>query len=399
MSASAVRQHYDVLVLGAGAAGLMCAATAGQRGRRVAVLDHARQPGRKILISGGGRCNFTHLDSDPSHFLSANPRFCISALRRYPPQEFLALVEAYRIPYTEKTPGRLFAAESSRPIRDLLVRECDQGGVDLHLRMGIHRVIATEAGYEVSLRDGRCLAASALVVATGGRSMPKMGATGLGYQLAEQFGIGVRPTRPALVPLLLDRRWQAVLGPLSGIAVPVCIATGGHSFYEDLLLTHQGVSGPAALQASLYWGPGCPVEVDWLPGYDLAVALDALRREHPKRGVRRNLEQHLPQRLARSLCRECSAQGPVGGYSQAELDALVQAFKAWSVEPAGTEGYGKAEVTAGGVDTTDVDSKTLQSRDVPGLFWAGEVLDVTGQLGGHNFQWAWASGVAAGRAV
>jgi len=389
---------YDVIVIGAGAAGLMCAATAGSRGRRVLLLDHARRPARKILASGGGRCNFTHLDSGPEHFLSANPRFCLSALRRYPPLAFLDLVERYGIRYEEREPGRLFCRESSRPILDMLLAECRAVGAELRAGTPVRGIHAQEAGFAVATAT-ETLHAESLVVATGGLALPRAGASGFGYAVARQFGLAVRPTRPALVPLTLPPALAEPLGALAGISVPVRIRCGDAAFEEDLLLTHGSLSGPAALQASSYWREAVPVSVDWLPGVAVPDELAELRARRPKAGLQRYLSGYLPRRLARQLCRLGGWSGPLQGYSNAELDAVAAGLQDWRLTPAGTGGYAKAEVTAGGVDTRGLSSQTMAAREVPGLFFVGEVVDVTGHLGGHNLQWAWSSGVAAGRAA
>ncbi len=389
---------YDVIIVGAGAAGLMCAATAGYRGRRVLVLDHARKPARKILVAGGGRCNFTHLDSGPEHFLSENPRFCLSALQRYPPLAFLELVERYGIGYEEREPGRLFCRESSRPILDMLLTECRRAGVAIRAGTAVRGIHPREAGFAVATAT-ETLHAESLVVATGGLAMPKAGASGFGYAVARQFGLGVRPTRPALVPLTLPPPLSDALGALAGISVPVRIRCGDAAFEEDLLLTHGSLSGPAALQASSYWDGAAPVSVDWLPGVAVRDELAELRARHPKAGLQRYLAGYLPRRLARELCRLDGWRGPLQGYSNTDLDATAARLQDWRLTPAGTAGYARAEVTAGGVDTGALSSKTMAAREVPGLFFVGEVVDVTGHLGGHNLQWAWASGVAAGRAA
>lgn len=388
----------DVLVIGAGAAGLMAAATAAGRGRRVQVLDHARKPGRKLLISGGGRCNFTHLHSGPEHFVSANPRFCISALRRYPPAAFLDWVQRSGIPYTEAAPGQLFCRDSSRPLLEMLLDACRSAGVRLRMQEPVMAVRCTEQGVEVDTRKER-IGAEALIVATGGLAYPGTGATGLGYRIAEQLGLGVQPTRPALVPLTLPEPLHGALSPLSGITCRARITCRGAGFEDELLLAHHGLSGPAALQASLYWREAEPVAIDWLPGRDAAEVLGEARRRHPRRGLQRVLDQHLPRRLARTLCRLEGWSGPMQGYSDAALQAAAERLSAWSLTPAGTAGYGRAEVTAGGVDVDGLSSKTMEARHAPGVLFVGEVVDVTGELGGHNLQWAWSSGVAAGQAV
>jgi hypothetical protein len=404
MAASRV---YDVIVLGAGAAGLMCAATAGQRGRRVALLEHGGQPGRKILISGGGRCNFTNIHCTPANFLSANPHFAKSALACYRPQDFLALVERYRIPWHEKTLGQLFCDGSARAILDMLLAECDRarehnGSVELILNAReIHLEKATPGAFRVSSSAGEMHAAS-VVVATGGLSIPKMGATALGYEIARQFGLKIIEPRPALVPLLLggdEKPWTE----LAGVSAEVVASTGKPKskaqpparFREKMLVTHRGLSGPAVLQASSYWHPGDPLIFDLAPDADLLHALKQTRARRDQPALRQALREFLPQRLAAFL----AETGTPDGWSNAALEACESRLHAWEFHPVGTEGFEKAEVTAGGVDTDALHARTLEARTVPGLFFIGEVVDVTGWLGGFNFQWAWASAAAAAKAV
>jgi len=393
---SAARQ-FDVIVLGAGAAGLMCAAVAGQRGRRVLLLEHNGQPGRKILISGGGRCNFTNLHCGPENFLSENPHFAKSALALYEPRHFVELVERYGIPWHEKTLGQLFCDGSARAILDMLLAECERGGVEVVLNARGIEVEGAQGGFRVASPQGE-FAAEALVVATGGLSIPKLGATGLGYELARQFGLAVVEPRPALVPLTLGRD-EAGWSELAGVAAEVVAATGGAKFREKMLVTHRGLSGPAILQASSYWRPGETLVLDFAPGVTAqAGLLGALRKPGARRDlaeVKQALRQVLPQRLANYLA---EAGGPKG-WSNAALEARERGLRRWELHPVGTEGFDKAEVTAGGVDTRGLQARTLEARTVPGLFFIGEVVDVTGQLGGFNFQWAWASGVAAGKSV
>jgi hypothetical protein len=394
---SAPRQ-FDVVVLGAGAAGLMCAAVAGQRGRRVALLEHNGQPGRKILISGGGRCNFTNLDCGPANFLSENPHFAKSALALYQPRHFLELIERYGIAWHEKTLGQLFCDGSARAILDMLLAECEAGGVQLVLNAaGIQVERLTGGGFSVASSLGE-FQAGALVVASGGLSIPKLGATGLGYDLARQFGLGVVEPRPALVPLVLggdEAGWTA----LTGVAAEVEAQAGRARFREKMLVTHRGLSGPAVLQASSYWRPGEPLWVDFAPGLaGGAGLLEALREPRARRdlpALKQALRAVLPQRLASHL----AEVGAPKGWSNADLEACERDLRRWAFHPVGTEGFEKAEVTAGGVDTNALQARTMEARNVPGLFFIGEVVDVTGWLGGFNFQWAWASGVAAGKAV
>jgi hypothetical protein len=387
----AVRQ-FDVVVLGAGAAGLMCAATAGQRGRRVALLEHGGQPGRKILISGGGRCNFTNIHCGPQNFLSENKHFAKSALAGYTPRDFLALVERYRIPWHEKTLGQLFCDGSARAILDMLLAECAEGLVELVLNAREISVARIEGGFRVHCSAGE-FEAQSVVVATGGLSIPKMGATGLGYELARQFGLRVIEPRPALVPLLLggdEKRWTE----LAGVAAEVTASAAGVRFREKMLVTHRGLSGPAVLQASSYWRPGDELLLDLAPETRVLAGLIQPGARRDIAALRLALRTVLPQRLAAFL----TDTGGPAAWSNAALEAWEKRLHRLPLIPAGTEGFEKAEVTAGGVDTAGLDSRTMEARAVPGLYFIGEVVDVTGWLGGFNFQWAWASGVAAGKA-
>jgi hypothetical protein len=389
--ATNVRQ-FDVIVLGAGAAGLMCAATAGQRGRRVALLEHGGQAGRKILISGGGRCNFTNLHCGPGNFISENPHFCKSALAGYGAQDFLELVERYGIHWHEKTLGQLFCDGSARAILDMLLAECELGSVELVLNArGIQVEGAAGGGFRVECSAGE-FAAEALVVATGGLSIPKIGATGLGYDLARQFGLRMVEPRPALVPLLLgggEIGWTE----LAGVAAEVVASAGGAKFREKMLVTHRGVSGPAVLQASSYWRLGDEFVLDFAPGLDLLGALKEPRARRDLAAMKLALREVLPQRLAGFLAEVCAP----AGWSNAALEECERRLHRFALHPVGTEGFAKAEVTAGGVDTDGLQARTMEARKMPGLFFIGEAVDVTGWLGGFNFQWAWASGVAAGK--
>jgi predicted Rossmann fold flavoprotein len=386
-------REFDVIVLGAGAAGLMCAAVAGQRGRRVALMEHNGQPGRKILISGGGRCNFTNLHCGPGNFLSENPHFAKSALALYQPRHFIELVERYGIAWHEKTLGQLFCDGSARAILDMLLAECAQGGVEVVLNA---REIAVEGGgdgFRVASSSGE-FEADALVVATGGLSIPKMGATGLGYDLARQFGLAVVAPRPALVPLVLGGNevgWMQ----LAGVAAEVEASAGSTEFREKMLVTHRGVSGPAVLQASSYWRPGEALRLDVAPETDVLGALMKPGARRDEAALRQALREVLLQRLAGFL----AEAGAPAGWSNVALQACERRLHRWDLHPVGTEGFDKAEVTAGGVDTDGLQARTMEVRSMPGLFFIGEAVDVTGWLGGFNFQWAWASGVAAGRAV
>jgi predicted Rossmann fold flavoprotein len=390
---SADLRQFDVVVLGAGAAGLMCAATAGQRGRRVALLEHGGQPGRKILISGGGRCNFTNLHCGPENFISENKHFSKSALALYEPRHFIELVDRYRIPWHEKTLGQLFCDGSSRAILDMLLAECEAGSVELVLNArGISVERSTSGGFCVASSAGE-FRTDAVVVATGGLSIPKMGATGLGYELARQFGLAVVSPRPALVPLVLggdEVTWMELAGVSAGVVARV----EGTSFSEKMLVTHRGVSGPAVLQASSYWRPGDELELDFAPDVDVLASLMEPRARRDLGALKQALREILPQRLAGFL----AETGTPSGWGNAALEAFERRLHAWQLHPVGTEGFEKAEVTAGGVDTDGLQARTMEARAVPGLYFIGEAVDVTGWLGGFNFQWAWASGVAAGRA-
>ncbi|PWW01726.1 hypothetical protein DFR52_102390 [Hoeflea marina] len=390
----------DVIVLGAGAAGMMCAIEAGKRGRRVTLIDHASAPGEKIRISGGGRCNFTNIHCSPKTFLSGNPHFAISALKAYTQRDFIALVERHGIAFHEKALGQLFCDGSAREIISMLTREMADAGVRLMLSTSIHSTSRDDAGiYEVETSDGRHRAAS-LVVATGGKSIPKMGATGLGYDIARQFGHRVTEVRPALVPFT----WPDHLAPkwkdLSGVSLPVTARCNGASFDEAMLFTHRGVSGPAMLQISSYWREGDSIEIDLAPGVDVAGELISGRGERPKAAPVSVLGEILPRRLAQQLCTDLSpAQARLADLGNAAMKAIAGTVHAHHLVPGGTEGYRTAEVTLGGIDTAGLRQKSMESTSVAGLFFIGEVVDVTGHLGGHNFQWAWSSGVAAGRHV
>lgn len=398
---------FSAIVLGAGAAGLMAAATAGQAGARVLVLDHAPHAGRKILISGGGRCNFTNMDTGPGQFLSANPHFAKSALARYTPADFVDLVRRHRIPWHEKAAGQLFCDRSARDIVDMLRRECAAGQVDVRVS---HRIIdvARDAGghYRVETDHGTFHAPS-LIVATGGLSIPKLGATGLAHDLARRFGLRVVSPAPALVPLTFgaqDREWME---PLAGLSVTVgitCHAGEGRqarqvTFRDGMVFTHRGLSGPAILQASSYWQPGQVLDIDLLPGIDATSRLLEIKRDRPRAGGVAMLSMLLPQRLAQLMAHAHLPDGQLAGMPDAVLANVAGVLSGWRLNPHGTEGYVKAEVTRGGVDTDCLSSRDMQARDVPGLFMVGEAVDVTGWLGGYNFQWAWASGHAAGQAV
>ncbi|MDH4573524.1 NAD(P)/FAD-dependent oxidoreductase [Salinicola acroporae] len=390
---------YDVIVIGAGAAGLMCALTAGYRGLRVRVVDHASKAGKKILMSGGGRCNFTNLATTPAHFFSRNPHFSISALKRYTPHHFVELVERHGVEYVEKAPGQLFCAQSAKEIVSLLLTECEWAGVEVSLSTKVGRVERQGEGMQVEI-DGRRTTAGAVVVATGGLSVPTLGASGFGYDLARQFGLAVTETRAALVPFTVTSQWKASLASLSGLSCPVVASCGDGAYREPLLFTHRGLSGPAMLQASSHWQPGMPVAIDWLPSIAVAETLADLRRRLPRRRLGNWLGELLPKRLSQALIEWQGWQDrPLAELSNADIEAVASGLGAWQFKPAGTEGWRTAEVTMGGVDTAAVSSKTFAVDMVPQLYFIGEVLDVTGQLGGFNFQWAWSSGVACGQAV
>lgn len=392
--------HYDVIVLGAGAAGMMAAIEAGKRGRSVLVVDHADHAGDKIRISGGGRCNFTNINATiergRDRFLSNNPRFALSALSRYTPDMFIALVRRHGIAFHEKTLGQLFCDGPATQINTMLLGEMRQAGVTLSLKTAIEQVSKTEAGFELLLSNSSVTAGS-LIVATGGKSIPKMGATSFGYQLASQFGLRLTETRPGLVPLTFETGALEKLKPLSGIATDAVVKHGKTAFEEALLFTHRGLSGPAILQISSYWREGDAIAVDLLPDSDAGEMLRAARKETPKLQVQTVIGNLLPKKLAQLLGEELDLPGMIGDFSDKKLAQVEALLKNWSLKPVGSEGYRTAEVTLGGVDTRDLDAKTMAARDVPGLYFIGEVVDVTGWLGGYNFQWAWASGWAAGQ--
>jgi predicted Rossmann fold flavoprotein len=391
-------ESFDVVAVGAGAAGMMCAIEAGKRGRRVLVLDHAKAPGEKIRISGGGRCNFTNIDTRPEAFLSANPRFCISALRRFRAKDFIALVDRYGIAWHEKTLGQLFCDGSARQIIDMLLTEMRDAGVVLRLESAVHQVARTDDGYRLVVA-GREIACQALVIATGGKSIPKMGATGFGYDVARQFGVPVTETRPALVPLTFEVGLLERLKPLAGVATDAVAKAGKAKFTEAMLFTHRGLSGPAILQISSYWREGQEIELDMAPGANLYELLRKGRTETARQSPQTLIAQHVPKRLAQHIVETAGVKGNLADCSDKVLRVLADAVNAWRVKPVGSEGYRTAEVTLGGVDTEALDSRTLQAKAIPGLYFIGEVVDVTGWLGGYNFQWAWASGWSAGQAV
>ena len=402
-------KHYDVAVIGAGAAGMMCAAVAAQRGRRVVLLDHATRLAEKIRISGGGRCNFTNIGAGPANFLSQNPHFCRSALSRYTPQDFLGLVKKHRIAWHEKHKGQLFCDDSSEQIIGMLRAECDQGEVSWRMPCRIGSIERSGAGFHITLDTGD-IECDSLVIATGGLSIPKIGATDLGYRIAKQFDLQIVEPRPGLVPLTFDGpSWEA-FAPLAGIALEVEVSTGGSGkgkgkaqrghFREDLLFTHRGLSGPAILQISSYWQPGTPIMLDLLPEMDVAEELIAMKTT-VKKQLGNVLAQWLPARLADGLlvANGFAPDARLADMADAKLRKLGDAINRWAIVPTGSEGYKKAEVTLGGVDTRELSQQTMMANKVPGLYFIGETVDVTGWLGGYNFQWAWASGHAAGQSV
>ena len=395
--------RFDAIVVGAGAAGLHCAGIAGQRGLKVLLIDHAEKIGEKIRISGGGRCNFTNVDTGPANFLSANPRFCRSALARYTPQDFIALVQRHRIAWHEKHKGQLFCDESAEDIIAMLLRECDAGAVTRWQPCAVHAVRHDDAGFELDTDRGT-LRGAQLVIATGGLSIPKIGATDFGYRIARQFGHSIQETRPALVPLTFDPVTWAPFAALSGLSLAVKIEAGSGKargeFHEDLLFTHRGLSGPAVLQISSFWQVGTPLRIDLAPGRDLGAELLATKRDS-RRQLANELAELIPRRLAEAWLAPTPELGakPLPDQRDRDLAALAERLQRWELKPQGSEGYRKAEVTAGGVDTRELSSQTLQSQRVPGLFFIGEVVDVTGWLGGYNFQWAWASAAACAGAL
>lgn len=391
-------QSYDVVIIGAGAAGMMCAVETAKRGRSVLILDHAAAPGEKIRISGGGRCNFTNIHASPKNFLSGNPHFCISALSRYTQRDFIALVERHRIAYHEKTLGQLFCDGSARQIIDMLVSEMQGRGVELALSTSVEDVRKTVEGFALTLSTG-LVTCQSLVVACGGKSIPKMGATGFGYELAERFGLAVVETRPALVPLTFDANTLERLAPLAGNAVDAEVACGKTRFSEAMLFTHRGVSGPSILQISSYWREGDEIRIAMLPGVDVADLIRVAKRSNGRQAVQTVLANHLPKRLAQSIAERTGIDGNLADLSDGQIKTIAAAVNNWRIKPAGSEGYRTAEVTLGGVDTNGLDQKTMQAKSVPGLFFIGEVVDVTGWLGGYNFQWAWSSGWVAGQAA
>ena len=388
----------DVIIIGAGAAGLMCAMEAGKRGRRVLVLDHAKAPGEKIRISGGGRCNLTNRSVTPDNFLSKNPRFCISALRRYTQHDFIALVEKHGIAYHERAWGQMFCDHSAQQITTMLLAECREAGVQVQVKTRVENITQNAGGFQLDIGQ-EALSCTAVVIATGGPSIPQIGATGWGYEIAKQFGMPVVQPEAALVPLKFNpdmlRRFQA----LSGNALNVVASCNGQQFEEALLFTHRGVSGPAILQISSYWQTGDEVRVNLVPDQDVFSILKDKKHSQPKQELRTALSAIFPKRLAHCLCEDAQYDGRLAETADKKLRHLANHMQDWRFIPSGTEGFRKAEVTRGGVDTDGLSSQTFESKTVPGLYFIGEVVDVTGHLGGFNFQWAWSSGHAAGQAV
>ena len=388
-------RSFDVVVIGAGAAGMMCAATAGQRGRSVLILDHAEAPGKKIRISGGGRCNFTNLHTTPQSFRSQNPKFAISALRRYRPADFLALVERYGIAWHEKTLGQLFCDGSAQQIIDMLLAEMQAGGVVLQLETAVDAVERAAEGFRLRL-GAETVFARSLVVATGGKSIPKMGATGFAYKIAAQFGVPVTETRPALVPLTFEAGMLETLRPLAGVSLDARVVSGKTAFNEALLFTHRGLSGPSILQISSYWREGETIGIDMAPGRDVGTWLAEARARAGRQSVVVALSGLLPRRVAELVAGEAKVSGNLADLDRKAMDRLIAGVSDWRVKPVGSEGYRTAEVTLGGIDTAALRSSDMEVTEVPGLYFIGEAVDVTGWLGGYNFQWAWASGKAAG---
>jgi predicted Rossmann fold flavoprotein len=385
---------FDVVIIGGGAAGLFCAIEAGKRGRKVLVIEHSPQVGRKVLISGGGRCNFTNLGTSPENFISENPHFCKSALARYTPEDFVRLVRKHRIDYYEKKLGQMFCRESSRSIVEMLLAECSRAGVDVRTACGVKSLLQADKGFKIETTIGSIIA-GAVVVATGGLSYPKIGATDFGYRIAEQFGIERTPTRPSLVALVrADHRNGS---KLAGISVDAEVAADGRSFRENILFTHRGLSGPAILQISNYWTRSEPVAIDLMPGADIAEQLKLKRDSSQK--VSNFLAEFLPNRFAEEFATQQLPNKPLNRLNDREIGTIADAIHNWRVKFTDTEGYSRAEVTLGGVSTGELSSQTMESKKVPGLYFIGEVVDVTGWLGGYNFQWAWASGYAAGASV
>lgn len=389
---------WDAIIIGAGAAGLMCAAVAGGRGRRVLLLDHANKPGKKILMSGGGRCNFTNMTITPDHYLSDNPHFCKSALSRYTQWDFIDLVNRHEIPWHEKELGQLFCDNKSSDILNMLLQECATAGVTLQMDSPIEQIEPMDSGFRIRCR-GQSLTCASLVIATGGLSIPTMGASGFGYQWAEKMGLTVTRRTASLVPLTLSGHWHEIAQSLSGVSVRAAVSTTRNRFTNQLLFTHRGMSGPSVLQASNYWELGEPVTIDFLPDESLELLIARWQELGSKQTLKTLLGQLLPKRFVQAWLENVSENKPVLHYNKKEIQQIHQDFHNWTLTPSGTEGYRTAEVTRGGVNTDDISSKTFEAKAVKGLYFIGEVLDVTGWLGGYNFQWAWSSGWCAGQAL
>lgn len=402
--------NYDTIIIGAGAAGLMCAATAGQRGRRVLLIDHSKSAGDKIRISGGGRCNFTNIDTTPKNFISKNPHFCVSALKRFTQNDFIALVQKHGIDFHEKTLGQLFCDGSSKQIIAMLLKECEDGGVEIKLNSSVTQIHGSSSKcgatnfmqthhFELTLEDNQTLTCESLVLATGGMSIPKMGATDFSYKIARQFGLKIVEPKPALVPLTLDQKTLAKTQALAGVSADVIVSCGKVKFREAMLFTHLGLSGPAILQISSYWKHGDNITINFIPDVDIFATLQEEKKVKPKQEVKTILACYVSKRFAQFLAEEADCEGNLADLSNKKLKAVADLVNAWTIIPNGTEGFAKAEVTIGGIDTNEISSKTFEAKKVPGLFVIGEAMDVTGWLGGFNFQWAWASGKAAGEVV
>ncbi|MBV53565.1 MAG: aminoacetone oxidase family FAD-binding enzyme [Coxiellaceae bacterium] len=391
--------HYDAIIIGAGAAGLMCAIEAGKRGRQVCVIDHANKAGRKILMSGGGRCNFTNISVTPDQFISHNRHFCRSALSRYTPSDFITLVKKHRIPFHEKTHGQLFCDRSSKDICQMLLNECSTVNVQIQLKTKVTTISKSCSGHFTLATNQGQLSCESLVMATGGLSIPSMGSSPFGYQIAGQFDINVWPTRAGLVPFTLHEKDKQYLSDLSGISVDSRIQCNDTHFEESLLFTHRGLSGPAALQISSYWNSGDELSITLQPSLDILKKLIDNKHKHPQWTLKKSLGELLPNKLLHTWLSEDKLKQPLQNFTQALLTHIANQFQSWIIQPNNTEGYRTAEVTLGGVDCNAISSKTFEANNTPGLYFIGEVLDVTGWLGGYNFQWAWASGYAAGQYV
>ncbi len=392
-----MKEHFDikkdVIIIGAGASGLLCAIECGKRGRSVLVIDHAEKTGSKIRVSGGGRCNFTNLNVTADHYFTRNAHFCRSALARFTPRDILSLVEKYRIAYHEKEAGQMFCVKSSREIISVLEQECNQAGVEMRLACRISDI--SHAGvFTITTSEG-AFSSDSLVIATGGLSYSKLGASGFGYEVARKFKLKVTQVRPALVPFVFPGSEQKVFKGLAGIAFDTTVSIGKKKFRGNILFTHRGLSGPAALQASLYWEPGAPLLIDLLPASDIHAVFLSARQSRME--MQTLLAGHLPKRFVQTWCDHLINSKPINQYSDKELKVIAEGLHAWKIDPKGTEGYDIAEVTAGGVNTDELSSKTMEAKKAPGLFFIGEVIDVTGLLGGYNLHWAWASGYAAGQ--